>query len=258
MHQPRIWKLGAALPALVLACSAGEPAAPAPGALAEAGTPPAAEATSLDQPTAATETTASEPAAPANQPPELLDLEVDSSAEARGDRDLVARPRADDPDGDAVTFEYRWSVNGRHVPDADSILSHALFARGDHVALSVRAADGDDSSEWRREDPIEIGNSAPRITSTPGDFDPDGTFRYPIVVDDTDGDRGYRYEMRQGPPGMRIDSVTGTLHWTPKSDQGGVHPVTIAVNDRHGGVAVQDFDVRVAFENVEPPAALQR
>jgi hypothetical protein len=261
MHHPRIWKLGAAISALVLACSAGEPAAPTPEQPAGSQSPPPAEAAA--SPDIATATAATDAAPPGestagvNQPPEWTGLEIDGQELARGDRDLIARPQAEDPDGDAIAFEYRWSVNGQHVASAGEMLSHAHFARGDRINLSARAADGASSSEWRRTDPFEIGNVSPRITSIPGDFDPDGTFRYPIDVEDSDGDRGYRYEMRKGPAGMQIDSVTGTVLWTPTSDQGGTHPVTIAVSDRHGGTAVQDFDVRVAFEDFTPPAAPQ-
>lgn len=115
-----------------------------------------------------------------------------------------------------------------------------------------------DSSEWWREDSFEITNAAPRITSIPGDFDPDGSFRFAIVVDDPDGDRSYRYEVRQAPEGVEIDSVSGALEWAPRPDQGGIHPVVIAVDDRHGGVAVQEFDVSVRFEDADPPAAPAR
>jgi hypothetical protein len=44
----------------------------------------------------------------------------------------------------------------------------------------------------------------------------------------------------------------------PSPDQGGIHPVVIAVDDRHGGVAVQEFDVSVRFEDADPPAAPAR
>jgi hypothetical protein len=125
------------------------------------------------------------------------------------------------------------------------------------VQLSIRASDGEESSGWWREASFPIANAPPRITSIPGDFDPDGSFRYPIVVDDPDGDRGFRYEIREAPAGVAIDTATGTLHGTPTPDQGGDNRVEIAVGDRHGGVAVQEFDVSVGFEDVDAPASPQ-
>ena len=253
MRITRTWALGAVIPALILACSAEESVAPEArdrGESRAATARPPARAEEAPAEAAATATAA-------NRPPRMLSAEVGAREQARGDLDLSAQPRAEDPDGDAIAFEFRWSVNGQLVSEAGGTLPHAHFSRGDRVQLSVRASDGKDSSDWWRGDGFPIGNAPPRITSSPGDFDADGTFRYPIVVVDPDGDRGYRYVIRKGPAGLAIDRVSGTLHWTPRSDQAGIHAVTIAVSDRHGGVASQDFDIRVGFEDVDPPASPQ-
>jgi hypothetical protein len=247
--------------ALGLACSGEEPAAPAsdPGETPPAATraaPPPAPAPAPARQAAATDDAADTVTA-MNRPPVLLGVEIDDRGDARSDRDLSARPRAEDPDGDPLTFEYRWSLNDRPLDDSGELLPHSRFERGDRIGLSVRAADGESSSDWWRVESFEIGNSEPRITSIPGDFDPDGTFRYPIVVEDADGDRGHRYQILDGPTGMRIDRVSGTVIWTPMPDQGGVHPVKISVQDRYDGVATQDFDVRVGFEEFSVPAAPQ-
>jgi len=259
MRKTRSWLLTAMIPALMVACSAGESVVrnannldeslAAPTHSIEPAAEPALETESLADATGTT--------TPANRPPQILSVEIDARDQARTDRDLSVKPRAEDPDNDAITFEYRWSVNGRLASEAGDTLPHAHFSRGDQVQLAIRASDGLESSSWWREDPLPIANAAPRITSIPGDFEPDGSFRYPIIVDDPDGDRGYRYEIRRAPAGVAIDTVTGTLHWTPHPGQAGIHPIVIAVGDRHGGVAVQEFDMSVGFEDVSPPASPQ-
>ena len=130
-----------------------------------------------------------------------------------------------------------------------------VATRGDQIELSVVAHDGQESSEPLRSAPFTVANSAPQITSTPGAFDEDGTFRYAVLADDPDGDRALRYQLVAGPDGMRIDVVTGELTWTPMPDQAGSHPVAIEVGDRKGGISAQSFDIRVQFEEVTTPAA---
>jgi hypothetical protein len=46
---------------------------------------------------------------------------------------VTAQPLAEDPDGDDIVFENRWSVNRRLVPEAGNTLPHSLFSRGDQV-----------------------------------------------------------------------------------------------------------------------------
>jgi hypothetical protein len=54
---------------------------------------------------------------------------------------------------------------------------------------------------------------------------------------------------------MRIDEVAGAILWTPRPDQAGVHTVTIAVDDRHEGLANQSFDLTIEFKPLATPAA---
>ena len=101
-----------------------------------------------------------------------------------------------------------------------------------------------------------VSNSAPRIATKPGPLDPDGTFRYEVGVEDLDRDRSFRFQLREHPAGMQIDDVGGSITWTPRPDQVGSHPVTIAVDDRHDGVATQSFDLTIEFGGGAAPAAV--
>jgi hypothetical protein len=191
----------------------------------------------------------------ANRPPTMLGVVIEPLDEVRANQDIAANPQAQDPDGDPVEYRYRWFINGDEVDVDGPVLTADHYQRGDEIELSVVALDGEESSEPLRSAPFAVANAPPRITSTPGAFDEDGTFRYAILADDPDGDRFLRYALVEGPEGMKIDVVSGELTWTPTPDQSGSHPVRIEVGDRKGGVATQSFDVRVEFEEVPAPAA---
>jgi hypothetical protein len=191
----------------------------------------------------------------ANRPPQMLGVVIEPLDEVRANRDISANPRAQDPDGDPLEFRYRWRVNG-YEADADGpVLSADHYRRGDEIELTVVAHDGEESSEPLSSAPFTVANSPPRITSAPGAFDEDGTFRYAVRADDPDGDRSLRYQLVAGPDGMEINVVSGELTWTPTPDQAGIHPVTIEVGDRKGGATPQSFDIRVEFQEVPEPAA---
>ena len=58
-------------------------------------------------------------------------------------------------------------------------------------------------------------------------------------------ERLLRFALLEGPSGMRIDRLTGSIRWTPKADQVGVHPVAIV--HRYYGLTphVDEFDLPV-------------
>jgi hypothetical protein len=190
-----------------------------------------------------------------NRPPTMLGVVIDPLGEVRANHDISATPRAEDPDGDRLEFRYRWRVNRRSVAGDGAVLPASHYGRGDQIQLTVEAWDGEASSEPLSSDPFGVVNAPPRITSTPGGFDPDGTFRYAILAEDPDGDRSFRYRLANGPSGMTIDEVSGELTWKPVPEQAGANPVTIEVSDRKGGVTRQSFDVHVVFEEATVPAA---
>lgn len=194
----------------------------------------------------------------ANQAPSFVALAVVPTGAIRTGDDITAMPTAEDPDGDPVTFRYRWKVNGRPVRVDAATLSATHFERGDRIELTVEADDGEDTSFPMSIDPIVIANSVPSINSAPGPLDPDGTFRYTVGVEDPDSDHRFKYELRDPPDGMRIDSVEGSIVWMPRPDQAGVHQVTVAIDDRHDGLATQSFDLTIEFQDAPPPPAAVR
>jgi streptogramin lyase len=64
--------------------------------------------------------------------------------------------------------------------------------------------------------------------------------------DAVDPDReAVRYALATAPGGMSIDEATGLLSWTPTEADLGSHPVVVRATDPRGGMAEQQFQVRV-------------
>lgn len=226
--------------ALALAC-AGE-ADPDPG---QAPQPPAAQGTP-----------AAEPAESApdrgvvqieNRPPVIDSLILDPAREITVQDTLSASARASDPDGDEVELRYTWLVNGTPVAERGSSLTAPHFARGDQIRLEVVASDGEDETDPVLSPEIAVLNSPPRIVSDPMGFDAAGAFRYAVQVEDADHDRRLRFRLVEGPSGMRIDWLKGTVLWEPEENQEGSHRVVIEVDDLAGGTTTQTFELEVVF-----------
>ena len=185
-----------------------------------------------------------------NRPPQILQVVIEPMTDVTVGNDITASPRATDPDGDPVSYSYRWQVNDREIGQNEAVLRAVHYSRGDRIRLSVTASDGQQESEALQSQEIVVGNAAPVITSVPAGFEEDGTFRYKVEAEDPDGDSLFRYRLVEGPKGMKLDVVSGELAWKPDESQAGTHRVSLEVDDRSGGVATQLFDVQVAFETV--------
>jgi len=190
-----------------------------------------------------------------NLAPRVLQVIIEPLGEVTAGRDIAARPRATDPDGDAITFRYRWTVNGNLVGGEHAALSSEHYKRGDKIELEVVATDGIDESEPLRSAEIPVVNSAPRIVSEPGQLSDSGVFSYQLQVEDADRDITFRYRLLNGPEGMDVDVVDGQVSWTPRPDQSGSHKVELEVEDMRGGRATQSFDVTISFEALEEEEA---
>ena len=197
-----------------------------------------------------------------NSAPTLHGVRLDPDTQVTAGSDLTAIPQATDPDGDPLEYTYRWDVNGETVWRESAVLSSELIDRGDSIVVTVTASDGIDDSNELRSNPLEVVNANPVITSTPGAFDDEGRFIYPVQVEDPDGDRKFRYRLEKAPAGMEIDIVDGTVRWTPTESQAGKHAVRIQVSDASGGVVTQSFLVTLDFEDLDalastPPASAE-
>ena len=182
-----------------------------------------------------------------NLPPTLIRVDL-TPPQIHAGADVLASPRATDPEGDEIEFDYRWWVNGREVDVREATLPAGHYARGDRIELEVGASDGYDDARPLRSAPIEVGNAPPRITSTPGPLGADGVMRYAVEAIDPDGDARLRYRLIEGPDGMTVGFADGKLEWKPGA-KAGRHPVAISVEDAAGAASVQRFVLDLSLED---------
>jgi hypothetical protein len=182
-----------------------------------------------------------------NQPPQILGASIEPAGQITAANPVSVRPKALDPDRDALSFRYTWRVNGRVVAEDAPVLSTDKFKRGDTVEFTVVASDGQADSEPLAAKPIRVANAAPHITSRPTGLNPDGVLRYKVVAEDADGDSRFRFRLADGPAGAAIDLFAGELTWTPIPSQAGKHSVEIEVDDMRGGKSSQTFELDVGF-----------
>lgn len=195
-----------------------------------------------------------------NQRPQLTHLTIERAEDQEGapaaGEIWRANVRGSDPDGDRLDYEYRWTVNGEVSDVTDAEFPADRLRAGDRIELRARAFDGEAWSVAAHSGEIVVGNSLPVIVSQPPRPDPTGYFEYQVRVQDSGGDRGLRFSLRQSPRGMQIDPSTGLVTWRPANDQAGRHAVEVVVRDADGGEASQAFRLGlVATTETGAPAA---
>lgn len=193
-----------------------------------------------------------------NRPPLLQGVLLEPQGAVRSGEELLAGPRADDPDDDSLSFEYVWIVNGAATGHSGRAFSTRGLKRGDTVRVRAVASDGSDTSREAESREVTIGNSPPLIEQIPTLQSESGQFRYTFEAKDPDGDRNLRFQLREAPEGMRIDPITGVVTWHPEPGQAGVHQVDVLVEDSHGDGSALRFEVTVTAtpgDSGEPPPA---
>ncbi len=187
---------------------------------------------------------------PANWEPRVHAVLLDGSGQFDPTRSIEAIVRAEDPDGDPLAYEYRWTVDGQRADGAGSRFPLTGLRRGDEIQVEVVASDGVAASRPKASRRWTLENSPPRISSSPSPIGKDGVFRYRVIVEDPDRDRFFRYRLLEAPAGMTIDPADGSIAWRPLPKQVGTHGVILEVDDRNGGFSRQEFELGVGLEEV--------
>ncbi len=76
-------------------------------------------------------------------------------------------------------------------------------------------------------------------------------YRYNASAYDPDRDT-LSYDLLVRPEGMAVVASTGVVVWQPRTEQVGVHDVTLRVSDGRGGVDLQSFQITVSPANSVP------
>jgi hypothetical protein len=189
-----------------------------------------------------------------NRPPRVANLTIQPAGKITAAGPITAVATADDPDGDPVSFEYTWTVNGSTSDERGSVFPDTELKRGDTQGSIARDDQG--ASDPIKSPPIEVMNAAPVIRSQPDMAGSEGSFVYKVLAADPDGDE-LRYGLGKVPDGMTMVANSGEVQWTPREDQAGAHAVEIWVEDPQGARATQRFELTIGAEPAAkvPPAA---
>jgi hypothetical protein len=189
----------------------------------------------------------------ANRRPVMLEIRIETQAdEGEGMGSWIARPVAEDPDGDRLAFRYNWIINGHDSGHTGASFARGDSTRGDEIRLQAWASDGTSESQPLTSLAFSVGNSPPEIVSHPPPLEDSGFFLYVVRATDRDGDSNLAYSLEEGPKGMTIDSQSGEIRWQAVLENAGEHEVRITVEDGKGGLARQGFYVQVEM-TLPPP-----
>ncbi|MFN3188953.1 MAG: FG-GAP-like repeat-containing protein [Aureliella sp.] len=164
-------------------------------------------------------------------------------------RDYFSRITAADAIGRPVTWLMTSGPSGLTVAsDGTMTWSPSADQLGVHqIVLAALTADGASESV-----PVEIEvtgrelNSAPTFDSEPNASVSLGqVFQYQPEIVDSDSDI-HAFTLLDGPVGMSIHPLVGSVYWMPAEDQLGEHDVLIQVSDPQGGIAEQSFALTVS------------
>jgi len=175
-----------------------------------------------------------------NSPPEITAVKFMPEIFRPGDT-LNAEVAASDPDGDPVTVSYEWTVDGQPAGREQRI--GAPLKRGSKIVFKATPFDGMDYGTPYVIESI-VANTPPVIEGhTESSFD-GTTYTYQVKASDADGDQ-LTYSLGASLPGMTINASTGLLTWIVPPEFKGVQPVTIVVNDGHGGTAQYTLNITI-------------
>jgi hypothetical protein len=99
-----------------------------------------------------------------NRAPVVISVELGPAGASRDDT-LQATVIAEDGDGDTITFDYAWSVDGVTVQQGeDATLAPSLFSRGDPVVVTVTPNDSFVDGAPVRSNLLLIADAPPTLT----------------------------------------------------------------------------------------------
>jgi hypothetical protein len=189
-----------------------------------------------------------------NRAPRVVSLDLRPRVPTGADN-LMAVARAEDPEDDDVHLAYRWFRNDELIEgQRQASLDASLIGRGDAMRVEVKALDEESEGDWVTSRIVMVQNAPPQITSEPSySLSPTGHYEYAIGAEDPDGDGPLRYELVEGPAGMKVDLVTGLVSWHVPPNARGDYAIEVSVNDPHGGAANQRYAIEVRWDDA--PAA---
>ena len=188
---------------------------------------------------------------PVNGDPVLDPIDTQDSVE---DVELILALTADDPDGDALTFEVTGLPEGASFDRAAGVLTWTPTHRqAGSYDLLFTASDGHAEDMQPARIIVDDVNQAPTLIPLAPQFGrEDALLEFRVTGGDQDGDAlTYRIDGAI-PTGSRLNGITGEFSWRPGFDQAGTHVVRFLVQDSGGATDVLEVLIRIDDSNRPP------
>lgn len=160
--------------------------------------------------------------------------------------------KAFDVDGDALTYALLKAPSGMSIDAKTGVITWTPAAEGiEQVIVEVTDADNNKVKQTYQVKVSAEANHIPVITSSPVTYSPiNAKYQYNLTATDADGDY-LEWSLLDAPDHMEINASTGSLIW--KNTEAGAHKVVVQVSDRRGGLAKQEFTLRVGEDANHAP-----
>jgi hypothetical protein len=177
-----------------------------------------------------------------NNPPRITGYFFNDPGEASGN--FTIDVQTEDPDGDPVTLEYQWTVNG--ILMGTGRMADLSPSPEDEIEVVVRAYDGEDYSEEIREK-FTLLNRPPRFERVKDYFMVGSTYIYNASATDPDMEPVI-FSLVNAPAGMNIDPASGQVRWDLPPDFLGTVEYFILAADPKGLKSVMQMKFGVIEE----------
>ena len=181
-----------------------------------------------------------------NMPPVVEEVYIEPKL-AYANSHLKAVVKSSDPDGDSISYLYKWEKNGIVLSGEDTgILEANRFKKGDSITVTVTPNDGEASGKPKKSEAILIANSPPIIVSSPPTNLKGNTYTYQVKAADPDSDP-IIFTLRTAPKGMDLDKETGLLRWEIRKGDQGAQLIEIEASDSEGAKSFQRYTLDIQF-----------
>jgi hypothetical protein len=179
-----------------------------------------------------------------NSPPRIVDTSINLIVDG-GEASLEITPTVEDADGDFVSLEYQWLINGVvNEQHTGNRLPSEAYKQDDTVQITIIPDDDFDKGPTYQTRNINVPSAAPMITSLPPKSFEALEYTYQVKAIDVDGGE-LSFSLEDEPEGMTIDAETGMINWPLTEISAGEYQIKIVVTDPDGSTGSQEFTLNL-------------
>ncbi|MCA2837876.1 MAG: putative Ig domain-containing protein, partial [Microcystis sp. M078S1] len=155
--------------------------------------------------------------------------------------------RATDFDNDTLTYSLINPPEGMTINTNTGLIAYTPTNLGKQT-VEIKVSDGfggTNTQSYQLQVLATLDNNLPSITSTPKIIiGAGGLYQYDVEANDPEN-TAISYNLTVKPNGMTIDTNTGLITWQTQNTTNGDFQVTVTATDADGGIAYQNYYIRV-------------